>query len=891
MKNRLLRHRSSSLSLSLWIRSSEPPRSFSYSWNVFSSQGFSSSSHAIVPPSRMQDHDDNGWHPILPAEDPASRPWTTSSPRRPQSPPPHPKQQQQQRRRPRHGWGRLVATAVEDQTRTRLTTVAHQSPVRLIPLRSTKIQRESPLSAVAYVSNYGGGMLAGDVYDHDICVNPHARLGLLTQGHGRIYPPPSSASSHDPQQHQQQHVAQVNLTARVHAHSLLVMAPDPLTPYAQSCYRQVHRIVLHPTASLCAVDWIASGRTANGEHWQQDQLETSTQLSLVVEKDTPRPETDNNNDERRPSPAQEERPLLVDALTLQGPSHFNPHGLCQPWGGDDHWHCHAYVTLYLYGPLVQPVVHQCQTLATQLLSPYTRIRQYYHQQENENAPSRHFVSPITTTQYPVWMSVQHIDTSTHPPMPILHSNHHDGVTDSSSSSLVSVVRMVAQSNHDVYRVLQACLQPLSQPLPNHSTTTTTTTTPLFAWNFYQDRIHTASDAALTNTAALATPTTQPGGFNQPSVTPHPTATTTITPKPHTNTAAMTQNPSSHRHQDAPPMVAASSLSLSSSPSWALLLLADSCLPTGSFAHSSGLEAASQLGLLTSTTTTNPTTTTTTTNPRPNTPIQSFVNTTVHSVVQQCGPVVSQVHGLCTQALANTNNKNNKNQHDTQAANHSDPSITAADAVVQPLIRDILEWNERLHFALVSNGPACLASLDQGRSLLRVALQWVEHKHQGDESSALQHGATNLRRALLQALASSSSSPQQQPQHSSTSSSSAGGTLHWATVLGVTAAFLGLDRTQTGSLLGYCVARDVVSAAVRLNLVGPLASVTVLAQAHSVALEQAWTSIPPLLEEKKDEEDGTTSTLWTKPFLLASCAPVLDTIQPCHKELAVRLFRS
>ena len=141
-----------------------------------------------------------------------------------------------------------------------------------------------------------------------------------------------------------------------------------------------------------------------------------------------------------------------------------------------------------------------------------------------------------------------------------------------------------------------------------------------------------------------------------------------------------------------------------------------------------------------------------------------------------------------------------------------------------------QWSaihDELHALMVGNGTACRASLDQGTSLWRLARQW---------------SIDETRDHLLNPG-------------------------HYASVFGLVTAKWGLSVEETRYLLAYCIARDVVSAAVRLNLIGPLASVPLLAQ--------AYTSL--------DRLDPTTAA--------ASCAPVLEALQPMHDLLAVRLFRT
>jgi len=179
---------------------------------------------------------------------------------------------------------------------------------------------------------------------------------------------------------------------------------------------------------------------------------------------------------------------------------------------------------------------------------------------------------------------------------------------------------------------------------------------------------------------------------------------------------------------------------------------------------------------------------------------------------------------------------------------------------------------------VSNSPARLASLDQGKSLLRVAKEWVV----GDDGSDRMY-----RRFLVHAMNDAVSSGSSTPTSSHRNGIGANTIVpcgHVSTVFGTVGALLGLDDAdQVCELLGYCAARDAVSAAVRLNLVGPLASVRVLADAHKAArlgIVEAMRKKDPTMEDDEDDE-----------LTVASCAPLLDCIHPCHDLLAVRLFRT
>ena len=156
-----------------------------------------------------------------------------------------------------------------------------------------------------------------------------------------------------------------------------------------------------------------------------------------------------------------------------------------------------------------------------------------------------------------------------------------------------------------------------------------------------------------------------------------------------------------------------------------------------------------------------------------------------------------------------------------------------------------------HAVMVTNEPACSASIDQGKSMARVASQWI-----GQESSG-----GNIE-DILECLKRKDISP------------------HIAPTLGVVGGLLGLDEIQVCRLFAYCMARDLVSSAVRLSIVGPLASIPLLHNIQASA-EDGIRAAYPLFENHPDN-----------PLLAAATsAPVLEAIHPCHEMLEVRLFRT
>jgi len=129
------------------------------------------------------------------------------------------------------------------------TTAWARSPLKLLTPRTRGE------TVWAYTSSFGGGMVAGDRTRLEVIVDPGASCFLGTQASTKIYRNPA----HLPCSHE--------LVARVGDDALLILAPDPVQCFAESCYEQRQSFNLASTANLLLVDWMSSGRTARGERW------------------------------------------------------------------------------------------------------------------------------------------------------------------------------------------------------------------------------------------------------------------------------------------------------------------------------------------------------------------------------------------------------------------------------------------------------------------------------------------------------------------------------------------------------------------------------------------------------------------------------------------------
>lgn len=114
--------------------------------------------------------------------------------------------------------------------------------------------------------------------------------------------------------------------------------------------------------------------------------------------------------------------------------------------------------------------------------------------------------------------------------------------------------------------------------------------------------------------------------------------------------------------------------------------------------------------------------------------------------------------------------------------------------------------------------------------------------------------------------------------------------HASPVYGILAASLKIPPLNACRVFSFGAARDTVSAAVRLNLLGPVAGLSLMNQVGRVAVEDGLEE--GLLSMSHSHPDHS-ATKGYKAWLesASTCAPMMDVVQPCHDLLSVRLFRT
>lgn len=124
-----------------------------------------------------------------------------------------------------------------------------ESPLKLL------VPRPRGESVWAYVSSFGGGLVAGDQTRLELSVGAGAKLFVSTQASTKVYRNPDLL----PCRHR--------TSATLEAGSVLAFVPDAVQCFAESSYSQDQTFHLDVTASLVLVDWLTAGRMARGERW------------------------------------------------------------------------------------------------------------------------------------------------------------------------------------------------------------------------------------------------------------------------------------------------------------------------------------------------------------------------------------------------------------------------------------------------------------------------------------------------------------------------------------------------------------------------------------------------------------------------------------------------
>ncbi|KAJ1743473.1 hypothetical protein LPJ78_001376 [Coemansia sp. RSA 989] len=269
--------------------------------------------------------------------------------------------------------------------------------------------------------------------------------------------------------------------------------------------------------------------------------------------------------------------------------------------------------------------------------------------------------------------------------------------------------------------------------------------------------------------------------------------------------------------------------------WLLWLLADSQLPTGGFVASAGLEAALQAGLINEGT-----------SETEQSSFVHFIRTSAHNQAHFALPFCSLAH---EQAL-----------HLLPSALSSETSEEDTIAAVLDRLQQIDNYHQAM---LSSNSVAMRASVAQGGGLLSLFNRGYAHARFMDDA----HGRLCAQIAKrLQRMARLGEVR-----------------AHWPVVFGFVCAATGISIEHAQQLFMFQFVRQIFSAAIRLNLVGPLHAQALQCDMHlEVAdLLHKCGHLRPAFDTEEDVFGE--SAVYTDP--------ILELYQGMHDRLYSRIFNS
>ncbi|KAI9500479.1 hypothetical protein BX070DRAFT_230163 [Coemansia spiralis] len=268
--------------------------------------------------------------------------------------------------------------------------------------------------------------------------------------------------------------------------------------------------------------------------------------------------------------------------------------------------------------------------------------------------------------------------------------------------------------------------------------------------------------------------------------------------------------------------------------WLLWLLADSQLPTGGFVASAGLEAAMQAGLVRDGVSEDDPSS-----------FLWFIRDSTSNQACFALPFCSQVHRLTLEHLQHTNDTFDEK------------------GVVEGALADIVRVDSYHHSMLASNKVAMRASLAQGGGLLTLF----------NRGYAQAEFMADRRGRLCAAMA------KQFQRLSRLGEIKA----HWPTVFGFVCAAMDISKSHMQQLYLFQFVRQLFSAAVRLNLVGPLRAQMLQCNIQpSVSnLLRQWGHVQVSMDSI--EAIFGDSAVYTEP--------VLELYQGMHDRLYSRIFNS
>ena len=300
--------------------------------------------------------------------------------------------------------------------------------------------------------------------------------------------------------------------------------------------------------------------------------------------------------------------------------------------------------------------------------------------------------------------------------------------------------------------------------------------------------------------------------------------------------------------------------------WAVWQLVDPLLPTGGFAHSQGLEAAAHAGLVAG-------------GDERATRRGEDVGWCVETfAIEACRNAASMSIPFVEAARYTFAPLAKKRATGTPGTGTDARSVSDADAI-SAAVATWRSLDDRAGACLAGNRVASRASTATGAALLRAvtaAFGDAESGGPGPDGGGVSRVAAE---ALRGARAASRPSPTRRP----------GG--HLATSFGAVAGSLGLSSARAARLFAYLTLRDTLSAATRLNLVGPLRAGALLRRCSGRVEALAAEAARGAARAAGDAEARGACAATAAARRAAGASPLVDVVQGGHDALYSRLFSS
>jgi urease accessory protein len=159
------------------------------------------------------------------------------------------------------GGVRLRASSVAG--RTRITELSCRPPVQV--LRAHHVDPDRPDIASVILASPSGGILQGDRLSIDLAVGSGAALRVGTQSATRLYRSPDAEACQE-------------VRLEVASGGLLEYLPEPIIPFAGSCFRSETVGVVATDATLVLWEVVGAGRVSRGEILAFDRFESTLEI-------------------------------------------------------------------------------------------------------------------------------------------------------------------------------------------------------------------------------------------------------------------------------------------------------------------------------------------------------------------------------------------------------------------------------------------------------------------------------------------------------------------------------------------------------------------------------------------------------------------------------------